>query len=220
MCYREPARSTYSAGQDDWPSHYIKILGPCLFLAAIPTGSDWMEYIWTFSIILESVAFLPQLIMFRKDRNMQMVVRRFIALRGIYRLLYIFNWVYRAHTESHYTPHYLVYAAGGIQVLSYCDFWWYYISSYFNIIVGSTMQELVDMPPDITVPLLSEEETEAETVLVISAAPTAAAAPERVASPEIQIVEETEAETVLVVSAAPTAAAVPESVASPEIQIV
>jgi hypothetical protein len=147
-----------------------------------------MEYLWTFSIILESVAFLPQLIMFRKDRNMQVVVRRFIALRGIYRLFYIFNWVYRAHTEPRYIHHYLVYTAGGIQVLLYCDFWWYYISSYFSVMVGRTVQELVDMPPGVAVPLLSDEETEAETILVVGGAPTAAASPESVASPEIQIV--------------------------------
>ena len=193
ICFREPTRSTYSAGQDNWPSHYIKVLGPCFFLAALITendwtteSDDWMEYLWTFSIFLESVAFLPQLIMFRKDRNMQLLVRRFIALRGMYRLFYIFNWVYRAHTEPHYKHRYLVYTAGGIQVLLYCDFWWYYISSYFSAMTGMAVQEQVELPPGVAVPLLSEEETDAETVLV--GAPAAAAPPENAASPEMQIV--------------------------------
>jgi ER lumen protein retaining receptor len=189
ICLREPAKSTYSAGQDDWPSHYIKILGPCLFLALLTTrNNDWMEYLWTFSIFLESVAFLPQLIMFRKDRSMQELVRRFIALRGIYRLLYIFNWVYRAHTEPRYRHRYLVYTAGGVQVLLYCDFWWYYISSYFNTMVGAVVQEQVELPPDAAVPLLSEEQTDEETVLVVSSAPAAAAPPISAKSSEIQIV--------------------------------
>jgi ER lumen protein retaining receptor len=190
IIFREPAKSTYSASQDDWPSHYIKILGPCLILALFlfTINDDWMGYLWTFSIFLESVAFLPQLIMFRKDRNMQVLVRCFIALRGIYRLLYIFNWVYRAHTEPHYRHHYLVYTAGGVQVLLYCDFWWYYISSYFNTMVGEVVQEQVKLPVDAAVPLLSEEQRNAETVLVVSSAPAAAAPPVSAISSEMQIV--------------------------------
>jgi hypothetical protein len=52
--------------------------------------------------------------------------------------------------------------------------------------VGTAVQEQVELPPDIAVPLLSEEETDAETVLV--GAPAAAAPPESAASPEMQIV--------------------------------
>jgi hypothetical protein len=123
---------------------------------------------------------------------MQVLVRRFIALRGIYRLLYICNWIYRARTEPHYRHRYLVYTAGAIQVLSYCDFWWYYITSYVNAMVAmvdTTVQAHVELPPDVAVPLLSEEETDAgETVFVVSGALAAAAPPTSAASPEIQTV--------------------------------
>jgi hypothetical protein len=122
-----------------------------------------MEFLWTVSIVLESVAMLPQLNMFRKDRNMQVDVRRFIALRGIYRLLYIFNWVYRAHTEKYYKHHYIVYTAGVIQVLSYCDFWWYNIRYYFHALSGTTIGGLAETLLDATIPttpLLSGDEVE------------------------------------------------------------
>jgi hypothetical protein len=119
---------------------------------------------------------------------MQVVVRRSIARRGLFRLLYIFNWVFLAHTEPYHMHQYLlVYTAGGIQMLSYCDFLWYYISSYFNVMVGRTVQEPVGMPPNAAVPLLSEEETDAEVALVVRGAPTVAATSESVASPEIRI---------------------------------
>jgi hypothetical protein len=59
----------------------------------------------------------------------------------MYRLLYIFNWVYRAHTEPHYRHRYLVYTAGGNPGELYCDFGGGYISSYFNAVVDAAVQE-------------------------------------------------------------------------------
>jgi hypothetical protein len=49
------------------------------------------------------------------------------------------------------------------------------------------VQEQVELPPDVAIPLVSEEETDAETVLVVSGAPVAVAPSINAASSEIQI---------------------------------
>jgi hypothetical protein len=88
---------------------------------------DWFETLWTFSICLEPFARLPQLHMFWNNRMIQPDVRMAIFLKGSYRLFYIFNWIYRSIKEVHYRHHVLVYAAGGLQVLLYSDFFLYHI---------------------------------------------------------------------------------------------
>ena len=45
---------------------------------------------------------------------------------GLYRALYICNWIYRAHTEPWYRHHYLVYVCGVLQTLLYLDFFYQY----------------------------------------------------------------------------------------------
>ena len=50
-------------------------------------------------------------------------------LRGMYRLFYIINWVYRSYFERGYRHHYVVYACGVLQTVLYVDFFYYWILS-------------------------------------------------------------------------------------------
>ena len=57
----------------------------------------------------------------------------YVFLLGAYRLLYIFNWVYRAKYEMSYVHHPLVYLAGLVQTLLYADFFYYYALRYAGL---------------------------------------------------------------------------------------
>lgn len=148
LCYVEPAKSTYSASQDRFVYwHALVPAGVVAFLVhflgsgvsvEISDGGlemhysvhidghfDVVELLWTFSICLEPMAMLPQLAIFYRNRNLNTELCVGIGCMGVYRFLYILNWVYRAHHEPHYKHHVLVYMAGVLQVLFYSDFFYY-----------------------------------------------------------------------------------------------
>lgn len=128
--------TTTTTNIEDSFQHWLYLLLPSIFIALIirvVSGDyfdDWTEYLWTFSIVLESVAMVPQLVMFKSSRSIKgnrnkdakEEILYPIFLLGIYRALYIGNWIYRAHTERHYRHHYLVYICGIIQVFLYSQF--------------------------------------------------------------------------------------------------
>ena len=55
-----------------------------------------------FSIYLEAVAILPQLFMLQKQGGAENLTSHYVMLLGLYRLFYLFNWVYRYATEENY----------------------------------------------------------------------------------------------------------------------
>lgn len=131
----EPICSTYDKAQDTF-LHYKFAVAPCIALATITAfiGSKnslptIMEVLWTFSIYLESIAILPQLIVLQRYREVENLTGNYIFFMGAYRFLYILNWVYRAYHEPFYQHHYLVYFCGCLQTLLYADFFYYYVKS-------------------------------------------------------------------------------------------
>lgn len=53
------------------------------------------ELTWSFSIWLESVAILPQLFMLQRTGEAEAITTHYLAALGLYRGLYIPNWMYR-----------------------------------------------------------------------------------------------------------------------------
>ena len=53
------------------------------------------EILWSFSIWLESVAILPQLFMLQRTGEAETITTHYLAALGLYRGLYIPNWIYR-----------------------------------------------------------------------------------------------------------------------------
>merc|ERR1711865_1114933 len=88
-----------------------------------------VELLWTFSIYLESIAIMPQLILLQRYGEVENLTGNYIFFMGAYRFLYILNWVYRAHTEKGYQHHWVVYLCGVLQTLLYADFFYYYFKS-------------------------------------------------------------------------------------------
>ena len=106
--FQEPIKSTYEKGQD-------------AFL-------HW-QLLWTFSILLECLTIMPQLVVLQRYREVENLTGNYVFFMGAYRALYILNWIYRANTEAHYKHHWVVYICGVIQTLLYADFFYYYLKS-------------------------------------------------------------------------------------------
>jgi len=134
----EPTASTYQRTQDAQTLSYGHALGvPAVVVffhyALFGVNSYFfsIELLRSYSIVLESIAMVPQLLLFKRDRNgTSITARRFIGLMGLYRFFYILNWIYRSHTERNYRHHYLVYVSGVIQCLLYYDFWTYHFKAW------------------------------------------------------------------------------------------
>ncbi len=121
-------RSTYDKAHDTLNVWYLII--PCIVLCLIfcEDRLSILELGWTFSLFLEAVAILPQIWLLRATGEVENLNSQYIFCLGLYRALYLVNWIYRYCTEEHYySP--LVWVCGSIQTLLYVDYFYYYIKS-------------------------------------------------------------------------------------------
>lgn len=123
-------RKSYDKEQDTF-RHYLLVL-PCLVLALfIHHKFTFFEVLWTFSLYLEAVAILPQLVLLQRTKNVDNLTGNYVFLLGAYRLLYIMNWIYRAFTEPNYHQ-WITWVSGAVQTALYADFFYYYLKSWKN----------------------------------------------------------------------------------------
>ncbi|KAI5009268.1 hypothetical protein ZWY2020_010524 [Hordeum vulgare] len=123
-------RRTYDREHDTFRHHFIVL--PCLVLALlINERFTFREVMWAFSIYLEAVAILPQLVLLQRTRNIDNLTGQYVFFLGAYRVLYILNWIYRYFTEPHFV-HWISWIAGIVQTMLYADFFYYYIISWKN----------------------------------------------------------------------------------------
>ncbi|XP_023634961.1 ER lumen protein-retaining receptor B isoform X2 [Capsella rubella] len=121
---------SYDREQDTF-RHWFLVL-PCLLLALlIHEKFTFLEVLWTFSLYLEAVAILPQLVLLQRTRNIDNLTGQYVFLLGGYRGLYILNWIYRYFTEPHFV-HWITWISGLVQTLLYADFFFYYSQSWKN----------------------------------------------------------------------------------------
>uniref|UniRef100_A0A914GR76 ER lumen protein-retaining receptor n=1 Tax=Globodera rostochiensis TaxID=31243 RepID=A0A914GR76_GLORO len=118
-------RATYNKEEDTFRVELLIL--PCIVLAVFVNAEfTLLEVLWTFSIYLEAVAILPQLFMLQKRGEAETITAHYLFLLGIYRALYIFNWVYRYYTETFYDP--IVIVSGIVQTVLYADFFYIYVT--------------------------------------------------------------------------------------------
>ncbi|KAJ4953639.1 hypothetical protein NE237_030471 [Protea cynaroides] len=130
MRYHKVVKQTYSKDQDTF-QHYF-LVPPCFLLAfLIHRAFTVIEVLWTFSIYLEAVAILPQLVLLQRSRNIDNLTGNYVFLLGAYRALYLVNWVYRFVTENHHVR-WIPWLSGLVQTALYADFFFYYIKSWKN----------------------------------------------------------------------------------------
>ena len=87
-------------------------------------GSTIIEMLWTFSIILESVCVLPQLLLLRQTTVPTVIDSFYLVTLGSYRAFYILNWIYRMFTHNKPDPISVIF--GIVQTAFYADFAWVY----------------------------------------------------------------------------------------------
>ncbi|CAF1029882.1 unnamed protein product [Didymodactylos carnosus] len=92
-------RSTYDRSHDTFHIEFPIIISAVLSLIWNHEFSV-LEILWTFSIYLESVAVLPQLFMVSRTGEAETITSHYLFALGIYRFLYILNWIYRYYTEG------------------------------------------------------------------------------------------------------------------------
>lgn len=123
-------RRSYDKDHDTF-RHFFLVL-PCLILALfINERFTFKEIMWTFSLYLEAVAILPQLILLQRTRNIDNLTGQYVFLLGTYRAMYILNWIYRYFTEPNYV-HWITWISGLVQTVLYADFFYYYFLSWKN----------------------------------------------------------------------------------------
>jgi len=100
-----------------------------LLALLIHYSSRITEILWTFSIYLEAVSIFPQLVLMQRTLNIDNLTAKYVFLLGMYRGLYILNWVWRYFTEPGYRQ-WLVWTSGVVQTALYGDFFYYYLHAW------------------------------------------------------------------------------------------
>lgn len=129
MRFKVPICETYDQKADFVNLWFV--ITPCFLLSLVL--NDYFsitEILWTFSIYLEAVAIVPQLMVVHaqaKQQNgfVEKLTSDYVFTLGGYRVLYLINWVYRYMTEdSYFVP--IVWISGLVQTLIYIDFFYFY----------------------------------------------------------------------------------------------
>lgn len=103
------------------------LLGGAFVMAILfPYAWTLWEILWAFSIWLESVAILPQLFMLQRTGEAETITTHYLFALGLYRALYIPNWIWRYFAEPQHSVDYIAVIAGIIQTILYSDFFWIY----------------------------------------------------------------------------------------------
>ncbi|CDW90306.1 er lumen protein retaining receptor [Stylonychia lemnae] len=127
MRYKKPYCTTYDALGDDFP--HFKVLLPAAFVITllINTGYQPWEFVWSYSLWLESIAFIPQIVMLNKIRLIENITSHYVATLGLYRFFYILNWFYRFYIDDFFCWTQIL--SGILQTGLYVDFLYYYFKS-------------------------------------------------------------------------------------------
>ncbi|THW63086.1 hypothetical protein D6C85_06655 [Aureobasidium pullulans] len=99
-----------------------------IFMGKKPFSAKyWFEIPYTFTLILESLCILPQLLLLRQTSVPTVIDSFYLATLGSYRAFYILNWIVRSATESRHSDIFPVsFTFGVVQTLFYFDFAWVY----------------------------------------------------------------------------------------------
>ena len=120
---------------DGSPASVLPLICLCLMLPVSPWLIIIIQILWTFSIYLESVAILPQLFMITKTGEAESITTHYLFFLGLYRALYLANWVWRYHTEGFFDQ--IAVVSGVVQTIFYCDFFYLYVTR------GKLMEDFV-----------------------------------------------------------------------------
>ena len=125
--FHKPHCLTYEKIHDKLPHYYIIyplcVVLTLIFHVAISTNV-FKIYSWSFSVILEAFAMLPQLSMLRQVSDMELFSSKYVLCLGLYRFLYILTWLQRCLFEFEMDRSYLYFEMifGILQTTLLADF--------------------------------------------------------------------------------------------------
>ncbi|KGO71908.1 ER lumen protein retaining receptor [Penicillium italicum] len=96
-------------------------------LESEPYNVWFIEFCWAFSIILESVCVLPQLLLLRQTTVPTVIDSYYLLALGSYRGFYILNWIIRLFKREPFYD-WIAVVFGIVQTAFYVDFAWVYYS--------------------------------------------------------------------------------------------
>ncbi|KAK2463040.1 hypothetical protein APHAL10511_004695 [Amanita phalloides] len=118
-------RPTHDPAIDTFKVEYL--VAPCVVLGLLFNYKFTVtEILWSFSIFMESIAILPQLFMLQRTGEAETITTHYLAALGVYRVLYIPNWIYRYATEGVVDP--IAVTAGLVQSGLFIDFFYVYFT--------------------------------------------------------------------------------------------
>jgi len=85
-------RKTYNQMEDNFP--HLKVLVPAALVLTliVNSGFSMWEFMWSYSLWLESLAFIPQIYLLTKMGQVENITSHYVACLGLYRFFYILNW--------------------------------------------------------------------------------------------------------------------------------
>ncbi|TKA40877.1 hypothetical protein B0A54_07789 [Friedmanniomyces endolithicus] len=116
-------KPTHDPNQDTFKVEYL-LLGATVLGLVWPPAYRVSEILWAFSLWLESVAILPQLFMLQRTGEAETITTHYLFALGVYRALYIPNWIYRYFIGEYVEP--IAVVAGVLQAVLYSDFFYIY----------------------------------------------------------------------------------------------
>ncbi|KAI4837186.1 ER lumen protein retaining receptor [Plasmodium brasilianum] len=124
--FKLPISQTYNRKVDNFKSE-LYLIPPCLVLSLLTCRTyNLYNILWSFSIWLESVAILPQLVLLEKQREVENITSHYVITMGLYRAFYILNWIYRYFFDEKPYINVVGWIGGLIQTLLYIDFFYYF----------------------------------------------------------------------------------------------
>lgn len=126
-------RPTQDPNTDTFRVQYL-LAGSAVLAVLLPYSYRPTEVLWAFSIWLEAVAILPQLFMLQRTGEAETITTHYLFALGMYRALYIPNWIYRYATEPERNIDWIAVVAGIVQTVLYSDFFWIY---YNKVLKGA-----------------------------------------------------------------------------------
>mmetsp|Transcript_8543 Transcript_8543/g.10797 ORF Transcript_8543/g.10797 Transcript_8543/m.10797 type:complete len:361 (+) Transcript_8543:115-1197(+) len=144
-----PFKGTYQSdcdkfGEFNVPPGYgavylaLPVLVVALFLHPNLNEDFLSDVAWTYAMYLESVALIPQLYMFQKQKNgvVEIMNAHFVAALGFGRVMEFIFWMYSYHelatSSGSALPGYIAIIAQFAQLVLMVDFFWYYITAVKN----------------------------------------------------------------------------------------
>ncbi|XP_078467073.1 ER lumen protein-retaining receptor 2 isoform X2 [Lampetra planeri] len=118
-------KATYDGNNDTFRVEFLVV--PIGGLSVLVNHDfSLLEILWTFSIYLESVAILPQLFLVSKTGEAETITSHYLFALGLYRALYLLNWIWRYYFEGFFDL--IAIVAGVVQTILYCDFFYLYVT--------------------------------------------------------------------------------------------